>query len=137
MLVLEQLVDHVERLPPRHGEEFAADRGARQQRLALVLRQRLGVALRHEDVARDLFGLAVPVAECLRVLLGEARDVGDRLFEIAAEHQRPAVAMRLAEFVARRDVGDACRRDQVLEPRRIADVEMIDRMEVVIEAGHR
>ncbi len=72
------------------------------------------------------------------VLLGEARDIGERLLEIAAEDQRRAVEMRLAELVARRDVGDAVAEVQVLEPRRLADVEMIDRMQVVIEArrGH-
>ena len=69
--------------------------------------------------------------------LREARDIGDRLFEIAAEHQRGAVAVRLAELVARRDVGDAFVQAQILEPRRLADVEMIDRMQVVIEAGQR
>ena len=57
--------------------------------------------------AGDLLGLAVPVAEGLRVLLGEARDVGERLLEVAAEDQRRAVEMRLAELVARRDVVDA------------------------------
>ena len=45
--------------------------------------------------------------------------------------------MRLAEFVARRDVGDALVQIQILEPGRLADVEMIDRMQVVIEAGQR
>ena len=71
------------------------------------------------------------------VFLGEARDVGDQLFEIAPEHQRAAVAVRLAELVARRDVGDAFVRAEILEPRRLADVEMIDRVQVVIEAGQR
>ena len=43
--------------------------------------------------------------------------------------------MRLAEFVARRDVGHTFAETEVLEPRRLADVEVIDRMQVVIEAG--
>ena len=42
--------------------------------------------------------------------------------------------MRLTELVARRDVLDAIGEIEVFEPRRLADVEMIDRMQVVIEA---
>src|SRR6185436_8769747 len=53
---------------------------------------------------------------------------------IAAEDQRRAVEMRLAELVARRDVFDAVAEVPILEPRRLADVEMIDRMQVVVEA---
>ena len=52
MLVLEQFAHDIERLALRDLEEFAAQRGARQQRLALGLRQRLGVALGQEDLAR-------------------------------------------------------------------------------------
>ena len=110
VLVLEQLLHHVERLAPRHREKIAADVAPRQQRLALGLRQRLGEALRQEYAAGDLLGLAVPLAEGRGVPLGEARDVGERLLEIAPEHQRRAVEMRLAELVARRDVGDPRRR---------------------------
>jgi len=40
----------------------------------------------------------------------------------------------LAEFVARRDVGDAVFQAEILEPRRFGNVEMIDRMQIVIEA---
>jgi hypothetical protein len=43
--------------------------------------------------------------------------------------------MRLTEFVARRDVGDLVAETEILEPRRLADVEVIDRMQVVVEAG--
>ena len=43
--------------------------------------------------------------------------------------------MRLAEFVARRDVGHTLAETKVLEPRRLADMEVIDGMQVVIEAG--
>src|SRR5262249_45422821 len=50
-----------------------------------------------------------PVAEYLGIALGEARDVGDGLLEIAAEHQRGPVAVGLSELVARRDVGDTLR----------------------------
>ena len=50
VLVLEQLAHHIERLAVRHLEEFAAERRARQQRLALLLRQRLGVALGQENL---------------------------------------------------------------------------------------
>src|SRR6185503_20693218 len=50
------------------------------------------------------------------------------------EDQRRAVEMRLAELVARRDVFDAVAEVQILEPRRLADVKMIDRMQVVVEA---
>ena len=105
-----------------------------KQRLALGLRQRIGKPLRQEDFRRDLLGLAIPVAEGLRVLLGEARDIGERLLQVAAEDQRRAVEMRLAELVARRDVFDAVGEIEILEPGRLADVEMIDRMQVVIEA---
>ena len=45
--------------------------------------------------------------------------------------------MRLAEFIARRDVAHALGKAQIVEPGRFADVEMIDRMQVVIEAGRR
>src|SRR6185312_11344430 len=45
--------------------------------------------------------------------------------------------MRLAELIARRDVGDALPQVQILEPRRLADMKMIDGMKVVIEAGQR
>jgi len=134
VLVLEQLLDHVERLPLGRGKEVAADVALAQQRLALGLRQRVGEPLGEENLGRDLLGFAVPVAEGLRVLLGEPRDVGQRLLEVAAEDQRRAVEMRLAELVARRDVLDAVGEIEVLEPRRLADVEMIDRMQVVIEA---
>jgi hypothetical protein len=109
----------------------------RQQGLALGLRQRLGVALGHEDARGDLLGAPVPVAKRLGVAFGEARDIGDRLFAVAAEHQRRAVAMCLAELVARRDVGDAVFEPEVPEPRRFGDVEMIDGMQVMIEAGRR
>ena len=40
----------------------------------------------------------------------------------------------LAELVTRRDVGDAFVQVQVPEPRRLADVKMIDRMKVMVEA---
>src|SRR5262245_30076926 len=43
--------------------------------------------------------------------------------------------MRLAEFVARRDIGHAFAEAAVLEPRRLVDMEVIDGMQVVIEAG--
>src|SRR5262245_57178743 len=45
--------------------------------------------------------------------------------------------MRLAEFIARRDVSDAFTQVQILEPGRLADVEVIDGMQVVIEARQR
>ena len=45
--------------------------------------------------------------------------------------------MRLAEFIARRDVSHACAQVQILEPRRFADMEMIDRVQIVMEAGQR
>ena len=135
MLVLEQLVDHVERLALRHFEKVAADGSARQQPVALLLRQRLGIALRQQNAAGDLLGLAVPLAEGRRVLFRETRHIGDSLFEVAPENERRAVAMGLAEFIARRDVGDLVGEPEIGEPRRVADVEMIDRMQVVIEAG--
>ena len=45
--------------------------------------------------------------------------------------------MRLAELIEGRDVGYLFAEPEVLEPRRMRDVEMIDRVAVVIEAGQR
>src|SRR5215831_16384188 len=45
--------------------------------------------------------------------------------------------MRLTELITRRDVSDALVQIEVLEPGRFADVEMIDRMQVVVEARQR
>src|SRR5262245_3404096 len=134
MLVLEQFAHDVERLAIGNVEELAAEGGTRQQLLALFSRQRLGITLRQENLRRDFLGFAVPLAESRGVLLGEPRDIGDRFFEITAEHQRGAIAMRLAKLIARSDVGDALAEVQVLEPWRLADVEMIDGMQVVVEA---
>src|SRR5262249_56166343 len=58
-----------------------------------------------------------------------------RLLEVAPEHEGGAITVRLAEFVARRDIGHAFAEAEVLEPRRLADMEVIDGMQVVIEAG--
>ena len=135
MLVLEQLAYDIERLPVGHVQKLAPQSRARQQCFTLLLGQGFGITLGQEYLRRDLFRLAVPIAESLRVLFREACDVGDRFFEIAPEHERASVMMRLAEFIARRDVGDAFAQVQILEPWRLADVEMIDRMQVVIEAG--
>jgi len=85
VLVLEQLLHHVERLALSGREKIAADVAARQQRLALRPWQRLGETLRQENAGRDLLGLAVPVAEGRGVPLGEARDIGERLLEIAPD----------------------------------------------------
>ena len=137
MIVLEQLLHHVERLAAADGEKVAADRRLRQQRVALGLRQRLGVALRDQDARGDFLGAPVPVAKRLGVLLREPRHVGDGLLAVAPEHQGRAVAMRLAELVARGDVGDAVFEAQILEPRRLGNVEMVDRVEVVVEPGRR
>ena len=137
MVVLEQLLHHVERLAAADGEKVAADRGLRQQRVALGLRQRLGVTLRDQNARGDFLGAPVPVAKRLGVLLREPRHVGDGLLAVAPEHQSRAVAMRLAELVARGDVGDAVFEAQILEPRRLGNVEMVDGVEVVIEPGRR
>ena len=45
--------------------------------------------------------------------------------------------MGLAEFVARRDVGYPRIEPEILEPGRLADVEMIDRVQVVVETRQR
>jgi hypothetical protein len=45
--------------------------------------------------------------------------------------------MRLAKLIAWRDVADALGKVQVLEPGRLGDVEVIDGMQVVIEAWRR
>ena len=52
---------------------------------------------------------------------GEAGDVGDGLVEVAAEHERGAVEMGLAELVARGDVADLVGEVEILEPGRLAD----------------
>src|SRR5262249_20721575 len=57
--------------------------------------------------------------------------------QIAAKDERRAIVVRLAKFVARRDVDHAFVQIQVFEPRSLADVEVIDRMKVVIEPGQR
>jgi hypothetical protein len=106
VLVLEQLLDQVERLAARGREELAAHRRARQEILALALGQRLREPFGDQDLCRDGFCAAVPLTEGRRVASREARDVGGRLVEIAPEHERRAVAVRLAELVARRNVGD-------------------------------
>src|SRR5262249_8918650 len=67
----------------------------------------------------------------------ETGNVGDGFLEIAAQHQRRSIVMRLAEFVARRDVSDALAQVQILEPWRFADMEVIDRVQVVIETRQR
>ena len=137
MLVLEQLSHHVERLAFGHRQKIAADAAFRQQRLALLARQRFGEPLGQEDTGCDLFRLAVPVAESCGIFFRETRDIGERLLEIAPEHQRCPVEMRLTEFIARGDVAHALGKPQIAEPRRLADVEVIDRMQIVIEAGRR
>src|SRR5262249_35754567 len=134
MLILEQLLDEIERLPARGRQKVATHCGARQQVLALALRQRLGEALRQKDARRDGFRPPVPFAKRLGVARRKSGDLGERLVEIATKHERSAVAMGLAEFVARGDVSDLVVKAQILEPGRLADMEMIDRMEVVIEA---
>ena len=73
----------------------------------------------------------------MRVLFRKACNVGDRFLEIAPEHEGAAVVMRLAKLVGWRDIGDALAQVQILEPRRLADMEMIDGMQVVIETGQR
>src|SRR5215468_1050231 len=134
MLVLEQLLDQIERLPARTRQKVTTHLGAREQVLALVLRQRLGEALGQQNARRDGFSPAIAFAKRFGVAPRKARDIGERLVEITPEHERGAVPMRLPELVARRDVGDLVVQPQVLEPGRLADVEMIDGMQIVIEA---
>src|SRR5260370_42136021 len=119
-------MNHAERPALSAREKRPADVAARKQRLALRRWQRLGETLRQENAGRDLLGLAVPVAEGRGVPLGEARDIGERLLEIAPEHERRAVEVWLPELVAWRNVGDSVGEGQILEPGRLADVEMID-----------
>ena len=59
------------------------------------------------------------------------------MLQIAAENKRGSVEMRLAQLVARCDVGHAIGEPEILEPGRLADVKVIDRMQVVIEARLR
>jgi hypothetical protein len=84
--------------------------------------------------ARDLFSLAIPFAESRGIFFREAGNVGDRLFEIAAQHECRSIVVSLAELIARRDVSDALVQIQILEPGRFADMEMIDRVQIVVEA---
>jgi hypothetical protein len=123
--------------PAADGEEIAAARGPPEQSLALGLRQWLGVALRDQNLRRDLFGAAVPVAESVCVFFREPRHVGNGLFAVAAEYQSRAVTVRLAELVTRRNVGDTVFKTEVFEPRRLGNVEMIDGMQIVVEARRR
>src|SRR5262245_58389723 len=102
----------------------AAERGTREQGFALSPRQRLRITLGQKDLGCDALSLAVPLAERGGILLGEARDISDGLLEV--EHEGGTVTMRLAEFVARRDVGHTLAETEVLEPRRLADMEVID-----------
>jgi hypothetical protein len=86
VLVLEQLIHHIERLAPRDLQEVAADRRHREQPFAFSLQKRLGIALGNKHAARNLLGFPVPLAEHHRVLLREPRDIDDGLFQIASEH---------------------------------------------------
>jgi hypothetical protein len=45
--------------------------------------------------------------------------------------------MGLAELVARRDVGDFVSELEIRKPRRVSDMKVIDRMQVVVETGLR
>ena len=81
--------------------------------------------------------LAIPFAKRRGIFPGKARDIGDRFFQIAPEHKRRSVEMRLPEFIAGRDVGDLVVQLQIPKPRRVRNVEVIDRMKIVIEAGLR
>ena len=135
MVVFEQLLHHVERLAAADGKKIAPVRGLCQQGFALGLRQRLGITFGNKDARGDLLGAPVPVAEGVGVAPGEPRHIGNGFLAVAAEYQCGAVAVRLAELVARRDVGDTLVEPQVVEPRRIGNMEMIDGMRVVIEAG--
>src|SRR5579875_3794666 len=100
-------------------------------------RSALGIAFGQEDRARDGLGFSIPLAEGPGVLVGETRDVGNRFLEFASQDERGAIAMGLAEFVARRDIGNARVEPEVLEPGRLGDVEVIDRVQVVVEARQR
>ena len=134
VFVLEQLFHHVERLALADRQKIAPDVGLRQKRLALGKRQGLGVALGDQNARGDFLGALVPLAEGSRVLRREARHVGDGFLAVAPEHERRTVAVRLPEFITRRDIGDAILEPEIAKPRRLGNAEMIDGMKVVIEA---
>ena len=77
--------------------------------------------------------IIAPSARAMKKLF-TAIDVGERLLEVAPEHERGAVEVWLAELVAWRDIGDPVGEAQIIEPGCLADVEMIDRMQVMIKA---
>ena len=114
MLVLEQLLDQIERLAARRRQEVAAHGGARQQ----TSRSRCGSGSAKRSGIRTCAVIASALRfqsrKVCRVARREARDVGDGLLEIAPEHKRGAVAMGLPEFIARRDVGDLVGEVEVL-----------------------
>jgi hypothetical protein len=110
MLVLKQLPHDVERLAlaarksrPMSLRDSSASRSSRgsgsEKRPGRKMRDVISSALRFQ------------FAEGRGVPLGEARDVGERLLEIAPEHERRAVE---AEFVARRDTRDPVGEAQIL-----------------------
>ena len=115
-------------------QKIPPDSAAREQGLAFGPGERIGIAFADQDAGGDLLGLAVPIPKGLGVLLREARHIGEGLVEVAAEDQRGAVLVGLAEFVWRRDVLDAIPKAQIMEPGGLGNVKVIDGVEVVIEA---
>jgi hypothetical protein len=99
------------------------------------LQQWLAEPLGEKDIPRHGLGPTVPIAECLCVLGGEPRNIGNRFLKIAAEDQCASVHQRHRKLVVRRHVGDTIAQLQVAKPRSVGNVEMIDRMEIVIETG--
>ena len=135
VLVLEQLLDHVERLPLGRRQEVAADVALARSSAS---RSACGSGSENRS-GRKIFAV---ISSALRF---QSRKVCASFLEKRAtlasvssrsrpKIERRAVEMRLAELIARRDVFDAVAEVEILEPRRLADVEMIDRMQVVIEA---
>ena len=59
MLVLEKLLDKIERLAASDFQELTADCTARKECLTLSLAERLGEALLHQDLCGHLFRAAV------------------------------------------------------------------------------
>ena len=112
VLVLEQLLDHVERLAPGHRQEIAADRAAAT---AAPRARPAAAARRTAPAGRSCAVISSALRFQSRKVCASFLEKRATLASVSSrsrpKHQRRAVEMRLAELVARRDVGRRGRRD--------------------------